>query len=105
MNKLYTTRGFGILKIIFWIAIIILVLSYFKINIRDVVESPETQENVQYVTDSSKTVWERYLEEPAGYVWNTIIVGLLWEAFINNLERVRDGKPTEFEEASPGLPA
>jgi len=97
-------RGISILKTLLWGAIIILVLSYFKIDIKGVVESPEAQDNIEYVTEGTKTVWEKYLAEPASYLWNTVFVGLLWEAFINNLERVRDGEPTEIEEAAPHLP-
>ena len=97
--------GLSILGIIMLVFIAILVLSYFGINIRSVVESEDGQDNINYVTDESKTIWQKYLKEPAEYLWNDVFVGLLWSAFINNLERVKDGLPTEIEEASPKLPA
>lgn len=97
-------RGISIIGILILGVIVVLILSYFKIDIRGVVESPEGQNNIGYVTETGKTVWERYLQEPASYLWNEIFVGLLWRAFVNNLERVRDGQPTEIEEAAPELP-
>ncbi|MFA5750711.1 MAG: hypothetical protein WCX79_04500 [Candidatus Paceibacterota bacterium] len=102
--NLKSLSGFSIIKILIWGIIIILVLSYFKINIRGVVESPEAQENIEYVKEGGKTIWEEYLQEPAKYIWNNIFIELLWNAFVENLERVRDGKPTEIEEAAPILP-
>ncbi|MCF7833948.1 MAG: hypothetical protein K9L98_04075 [Candidatus Pacebacteria bacterium] len=104
MNKILNKKGISILGILLLMGVAVLILSYFKISIKDVVNSPEAQENIDYVSDSGKSVWDNYLKEPAEYVWNEVFVGLLWQSFINNMERVRDGKPTEFEENAPKLP-
>ena len=82
----------------------VLILSYFKINIRTVVESPEGQSNISYVTDNTKTFWDKYLKDPASYLWNDVFVKIFWTSFINNMERIRDGKPTDYENFAPTTP-
>ena len=104
MQSRKKNEGISIVGILLIGVVAIFVLSYFKIDIKGVVESPTAQENVGYVKEGSKTVWEKYLKEPAEYLWNDIFVDLLWKAFVNNLERVRDGQPTDIELASPQLP-
>ena len=84
-------------------AIVILVLSYFNISIKTVVESPAGQENIEYVKGGSKSLWDEYLEEPASYLWNDIWVKLFWRPFVDNMERLRDGRPTDLDKAGANL--
>ena len=84
--------------------IIILVLSFFKINIKSVVESPDGQSNLNYVKGTSVTLWEAYLKKPVLYIWNDVFIKIFWASFISNMERIRDGKPTDFEQAAPFVP-
>ncbi len=104
MNAKWKKPGFSILGILLLGVLVIFVLSYFKISVRSVVESPTAKENVNYVTDSGKSIWDQYLKKPAAYIWNDIIVGLLWQSFVNNLERVKNGQPTSIESSAPALP-
>ncbi len=101
MLKSSQSGGISILGVIFWGFILILILSYFSISIRGVVESPTGQENLNYVGGTTKSVWDKYLKDPASYVWNDVFVDLLWKSFVSNMERIRDGKPTDFDEAAP----
>ncbi|OGI74458.1 hypothetical protein A3D42_01205 [Candidatus Nomurabacteria bacterium RIFCSPHIGHO2_02_FULL_41_18] len=94
-------RGISILGIIFWGFILILILSYFNISIKGVVESPTGRENLGYVEGKSKSIWFKYLEKPANYIWNDIFINLFWKSFVSNLERIRDGKSTDFDNAAP----
>jgi hypothetical protein len=96
-------RGISIIGILFLGVIVILVLSYFKISVRSVVESPEAQENISYVGGGTRNLWNDYLQKPAEYLWNDIFVDIFWKSFVNNMERIRDGKPTDFELAAPTL--
>lgn len=90
----------GILVIGF---LIIIVLSYFNISLKSIVESPTGQENVNYVKDTTKSIWTKYLAEPAEYLWKDVWVDIFWKGFILNMERIRDGKPTEMEEATENI--
>ena len=95
--------GISILGFLVLTAIVILVLSYFNISIKTIVESPAGQENIEYVKGGSKSLWDEYLEEPASYLWNDIWVKLFWRPFVDNMERLRDGRPTDLDEASANL--
>jgi len=99
-----SNHGISLLGIVFFGFILILVLSYFKVNIKTVVESPEGQSNITYVKETSQTVWQAYLKKPVSYFWNDIFVEIFWKSFVNNMERIRDGEPTDFEKAAPQLP-
>jgi len=83
--------------------IIILVLSYLNISIKGIIESPTGQENVNYIKGETKSLWVTYLKEPADYLWNDVLINIFWKSFILNMERIRDGKPTDFENAAPSL--
>lgn len=97
-------KGISIIGILFLGFILILVLSYYKISIKSVVESPTGQENINYVGGGTRNLWDDYLKEPADYVWNEVFVKIFWKSFINNMERIRDGKPTDYESNAPAAP-
>lgn len=88
---------------IFLAIVIILVLSYFNISIKSVVNSPTGQENVNYVREGTKSLWEAYLAKPASYLWNDVCVNIFWKGFISNMERIRDGQATDFDKAGDNL--
>jgi hypothetical protein len=79
------------------------VLSYFHISIKAVVESPTGQENINYVRVTSKNLWNDYLAQPASYLWNDVWINIFWKGFISNMERIRDGKPTDLDKAANNL--
>lgn len=72
------------------IVIILLVVSYFGVNVREVATSPTTQQNFSYVTSVVIDVWNNYLKEPVMFIWNEIFVKLIWETAMANL---RNGGP------------
>lgn len=96
-------KGISIIGVLLLGFILILVLSYFKISVRSVVESPETQDNIEYIGGGTRNLWNDYLREPASYLWNDIFINIFWKSFINNMERIRDGKPTDYELAAPSV--
>ncbi len=95
--------GISILGIVFLGIILILVLSYFNISIKAVVESPSAKSNMGYVTDNSESLWNQYLKKPVDYFWNEIWVKIFWASFVDNMERIRDGKPTNIENSAPTM--
>ena len=103
MKNFNKKAGISILGIIVIAFIAILVLSYFNVSIKAVVESPTGQENINYVGGGTKSLWTTYLAEPASYLWNDVWVNIFWKGFISNMERIRDGQPTDFEKAADNL--
>ena len=102
-NEFEKKGGISIVGILFLGVILILVLSYFKISVKSVVESPTGQENISYIGGGTVSLWDRYLKEPASYLWNDVFIKIFWASFINNMERIRDGQPTDFELNAPGV--
>ena len=91
----------GFIKFILIIIIAIIILSYFGFNLRAIVEAPETQGNLGYVWGGVAYVWNTWLVEPASYLWNDIFIDLLWDSFVDNMERIKSGEPTTIEQAAP----
>jgi hypothetical protein len=83
--------------------ILIIILSFFGFDLRSIVEAPLTQNNLHYVTDGIANVWHKYLERPITYLWRNIFLNVLWGSFMNNLNRINSGAPTQLEEASQRL--
>ncbi len=94
----------GLIKWIVIIIIAIIVLSYFGFDLRGIVESEQTQNNLGYVWGGIVLVWDSYLSQPILYFWNNIFIDLLWNSFIDNMERIKAGQPTTITEMAPGLP-
>lgn len=101
MNKFNNKKGISIIGILLLGFIIILILSYFRISVRSVVESPEAQDNITYVGGGTRNLWNDYLKEPASYLWNDIFKNIFWASFVDNMERIRDGKTTDYENSAP----
>lgn len=103
MAQCNTNRGISLLGVLLYGFIALLILSYLNISIKGVVESPTGQENIGYVQDTSRTAWDKYLKEPVHYLWHDVWIELFWKSFISNMERIRDGKPTDFDQAAPQI--
>ena len=87
MNNKNNKKGISIIGILILGFILILVISYFNIRIKSVVESPAAKENIEYVGGSSKNLWTSYLKKPAEYLWNDVFIHLFWEPFYYNMNQ------------------
>jgi hypothetical protein len=64
----------GLIRTIILVVIFLLVVSYFGLNLRDVINDPTTQNNFSFVWEKVVYAWTTYLKEPIMWVWNEIIV-------------------------------
>lgn len=87
-----TNQGFGLISFIIILLIAIIVLGYFGISLRTIFGGGTSRDNLDYAWQTIKYVWNTYLTVPAYYVWN-IFYNLLWRSFVENAERIRQGKP------------
>lgn len=97
----HRSRRGGFIKLVLIVIIALLVLGYFNIDLQKTVESPTNQKNASYVKSVATSIWTKYLERPVMYFWNNIFINLLWNSFTSNLERIRDGEPTDFQMNAP----
>ena len=93
----------GFIKLLVLFVILIVIISYLGIDLRAIVQSPETQGNLGYVWGLVVTVWDNYLERPVLYFWNNIFINLLWESFVNNMERIKNGGSFDFIPTAPSV--
>ena len=98
-----TTREGGLIRTIVIIIIAILIISYFGINIRTLVTSPTTQDNVSYVTAAAMSLWNNFLKVPVMYVWNELVVKVIWNTALENLKNGSLGAPSLTSSSTPGL--
>jgi len=95
----------GLIQWIVIILIAVIVLSYFGFDLRAIIESDRTQNNLGYLWGLGVTVWNNYLSQPILYFWHNIFIDLLWNSFVDNMERIKAGQPTTIEEMTPQLPS
>jgi hypothetical protein len=98
------THERGIVKLIILIVAALLILSYFGINLRALVNSPTTQDNIAFTASTTVTVWDKYLKQPATYLWDQIFLNLIWGPAIDNLKNLRDNKPDTIQQSAPTIP-
>ena len=70
----------GFVKTVIIIVIALIVLGYFGYNLEDIVKSPTVQKNLRYVWDFVVSIWNNYLIGPVKFIWDKIIVGVIWES-------------------------
>jgi len=92
----------GFIRLVILLIIIIAVLSYFNFDIKKFFESDIVRNNFNYAWNWVMYVWETYLAGPAGYLWNDIFIDLIWNSFIENLQRFKQGIGPDFN--MPQLP-
>lgn len=80
------TKGF--IKDIIIIVIAVLLLNYFGFDVKEWLDKPEVKEQIFAVWDFIKNIWINYVKGPADYLWNTIIIGVVWEFILNIIDKV-----------------
>jgi len=75
LKRVNTNRG-GIIRTVLFIVILLLILSYFGINLRDIVNSPSGQSNFSYVWSVLLAIWAT-IKGPVLLIWNAFLT-LIW---------------------------
>ena len=73
----------GFVKLIIVLVIVLIVLGYFGFNIKSIVQSPSVSGNLNYVWGLVVTLWNKFLVVPVTFVWEKIIVGIIWNGLVN----------------------
>jgi hypothetical protein len=94
----------GLIQWIILILIAVIILSYFGFDLRSIVESDTSQGNLSYLWGLGVTTWNSYLAQPVLYFWHNIFIDLLWDSFVENMQRIKAGQSTTIEDMSPLLP-
>ncbi len=79
---------------------------YFDFSLRDVMESPRVRENIAYVRENAKPLYDKYLKDflkERGNEAFEFVRGYLWTAFTGGLSDLKNHRPTVFERNAPRL--
>lgn len=85
-------QGGYIVKLILIIIAVLLIISYFNIDLENVATSPTAKKNFGYVGNTIVYVWDHFLKKPVTIVYNFIYT-YIWEPALGGLERMRSGEP------------
>ena len=88
---MHINKQSGLVRTILIIIVAILIISYFGIDIKGLVEAPGTQNNIGYVVGWVMYVWTNYLEKPYNYLWHDIFVDKIWAQFLDTLDIIKTG--------------
>ncbi len=83
-------KGVALIGWIIIIIVLVLLLSYFGINLRGIVESDTGQSNFGYLQTVILGLWNGYLATPLSYFWNSAIEPL-WGLFLQSLDNLKNG--------------
>lgn len=85
MNQYQSQSGFGLLRFVLGVVILIVFISLLGYNIeQDVVQNEAVQSNFAYTVNWLSGVWSNHLASPILYVWNDIFIDLLWQPFVQS---------------------
>ena len=97
----------SILRFLLILVIAFLIASYyFDFSLRDMMESPRVRENIEYVKENAKPLYDKYLKEVIKEKGNEafeFVRGYLWAAFTGGLSDLKNHRPTVFERNAPRL--
>jgi hypothetical protein len=101
-NKIRSNGG-GLIRNVILIIALLIILGYFGLNLRNIVNSPVVQDNLGYAKELTIVGWSNYLKSPATYAYN-LYIRLIWDPAITALERMKAGGPAILPEQSPTVP-
>lgn len=81
----YANRQGGLIKAVVIIAIALLILAYFGLNLRSIVNSPTFQDNWSFLWTGIAHAWDAYLKAPATIAWN-FFVTYVWDPVFARLQ-------------------
>ncbi len=93
----------GLIRLLILLFLALIILGYYGVSVRDVVQNPTSQDNISYISTGAVSVWDKYLKAHATYLWN-IYVNDIWLPAIHNLEAMKNGQPTDVQKRAPKLP-
>lgn len=103
LHNTIITKGSMLLRLIVLGGIILLLLSFFGVRLESLVESEVMHDNTNFLVDGVVGVWDDYLHEPLQWFWTNIFIEIIWNAFVENMQRIKNGEPTYFQEFAPQI--
>ncbi len=78
------------MKLLVTFVIFAMILWYFNIDIRGFVDShPQVKYSFEVVTNFLAALWKNYLASAAAYIWNDIILDVVWKNLALLIEKLK----------------
>ncbi|HEY4479377.1 MAG TPA: hypothetical protein VI981_03425 [Candidatus Paceibacterota bacterium] len=71
-------RQRGLVKLVIVIVIGLIVLGYFGLDLKEILQKPVVHNNLVYVWNFIVIVWNRFIEAPATWIWREIFIEIIW---------------------------
>lgn len=91
-----TNYNGGLIQLILLIIIFILIISYFGINIRKIIQSDTGKDNFGFIWNILQQIWgyivliwDKYLSGPVGFIWNGLFVDIIWKNLVQMINQAR----------------
>ncbi len=93
---MYKKGALSILEMILLMLFIVVALgNYFNIDFKTEYQGSQTESTVNQARTGLIGFWDNHLKTPVLY---------LWRSFIDNMQRIHDAQPTDFDLAAPSVP-
>lgn len=73
------------------IVILLIILGYFGLNIKNISNSSTVSDNLHYAWSLVVSFWNNFLVVPAKFVWDKIIIGFIWNGIMNLVHSAQAG--------------
>lgn len=74
-----------------WIIVIVIaigIVSYFGFDLKSIFESDTAKKNYAWFWNIVVYVWQHFLSMPAQWVWDNVVVDIIWKLFKFGLENI-----------------
>lgn len=78
------------MKLIVLFIIFCIIVWYFKIDVRGYVDShPQIKIAFTDITNYVKAIWDNYVASAASFIWDNILVNIVWKGGVEPLLHMR----------------
>lgn len=80
----------GFIKYIIIILVILGLLAFFNIDLREIFESESMGDNLGFLGEWGTKIWEGYLAPVWAWLWENIVRDYIWEPLVKVLEMAKN---------------
>jgi len=94
--------SFGLVSLPLIVLVGICVFALFFIDLQKEAERPLVQKNTSYIGKVVAPVWNA-VKRPAEYFYSHFLIDVVWNPFTENMDNIKNGRPTDLEKMAPQI--
>jgi hypothetical protein len=91
MQKKYNKGFIGLVVVI---VIGLIILGLYGFNLEKILKSDMVSKNLSYAWDLVSMLWQKLIVAPISFVWNKIVIGLIWNNILMLANEFKKTIPT-----------